>query len=339
MHETSKEEFSDWPSGLLAIGTFGNDNPKDPQSSNFPGEECTTTQEHPEQITHDEGRELHKELKLLFNKQSISDSYLDLESAKNNVPPEQFFDILQSFEDDRTLSEFISDSLTSEKGHLHSRGKDGHLNKKNNISKRSLSFLLRKAFRCTGKSKQLSPLLKDPLPELKLEKSRMEKILRAILNKKIYPQSSNTPKAATKKCLDNKHLPDTDSEDGMLDNSSEGSKWVKTDSEWKIIVLLREGRKLLGTLRSFDQFANVVLEGACERVIVGHLYCDIPLGLFVIRGENVVLIGELNVEEDELPQHMISVSATEIRRVQKAERDASDLKSSMRKRMEFLDLD
>ncbi|CAA3008761.1 sm LSM1B [Olea europaea subsp. europaea] len=61
----------------------------------------------------------------------------------------------------------------------------------------------------------------------------------------------------------------------------------------KLLVLLRDGRKLLGTLRSFDQFANAVLEGACERVIVGDLYCDILLGLYVIRGENVVLIGEL----------------------------------------------
>lgn len=95
----------------------------------------------------------------------------------------------------------------------------------------------------------------------------------------------------------------------------------------KLLVLLRDGRKLLGILRSFDQFgtilfslsfpnvsytafffwfksidcsisnslstANAVLEGACERVIVGDLYCDIPLGLYVIRGENVVLIGEL----------------------------------------------
>ncbi|EOA31711.1 hypothetical protein CARUB_v10014920mg [Capsella rubella] len=61
----------------------------------------------------------------------------------------------------------------------------------------------------------------------------------------------------------------------------------------KLLVLLRDGRKLMGTLRSFDQFANAVLEGACERVIVGEQYCDIPLGLYVIRGENVVLIGEL----------------------------------------------
>ncbi|URD94326.1 LSM domain containing protein [Musa troglodytarum] len=101
----------------------------------------------------------------------------------------------------------------------------------------------------------------------------------------------------------------------------------------KLLVLLRDGRKLLGILRSFDQF------GACDRVIVGDLYCDIPLGLYVIRGENVVLIGELDLEREELPVHMMCVSAAEIRRAQKAERDATDLKGSMRKRMEFLDLD
>ncbi|KAL6222076.1 hypothetical protein ACLB2K_005468 [Fragaria x ananassa] len=107
----------------------------------------------------------------------------------------------------------------------------------------------------------------------------------------------------------------------------------------KLLVLLRDGRKLLGLLRSFDQFANVVLEGACERVIVGGLYCDIPLGLYVIRGENVVLIGELELNKEELPPHMTLVPEAEIKRAQKAERDASDLKGSMRKRMEFLDFD
>lgn len=107
----------------------------------------------------------------------------------------------------------------------------------------------------------------------------------------------------------------------------------------KLLVLLRDGRKLLGTLRSFDQFANVVLEGACDRVIVGDLYCDIPLGLYIIRGENVVLIGELAVDKEELPPHMTRVSEVEIREAQKAERVASDLKGTMRKRMEFLDFD
>ncbi|XP_019198656.1 PREDICTED: sm-like protein LSM1B [Ipomoea nil] len=107
----------------------------------------------------------------------------------------------------------------------------------------------------------------------------------------------------------------------------------------KILVLLRDGRKLLGILRSFDQFANAVLEGACERLIVGDIYCDMPLGLYVIRGENVVLIGELDLDKDELPPHMTRVSVPEIRRAQKAEREASDLKGTMRKRMEFLDMD
>jgi U6 snRNA-associated Sm-like protein LSm1 len=70
----------------------------------------------------------------------------------------------------------------------------------------------------------------------------------------------------------------------------------------KLLVILRDGRKLVGTLRSFDQFANVVLERAIERIIVGELYCDLPLGLYIIRGENVVLIGELVSTEQPLCQ-------------------------------------
>ncbi|KMZ64496.1 Small nuclear ribonucleoprotein LSM1 [Zostera marina] len=105
----------------------------------------------------------------------------------------------------------------------------------------------------------------------------------------------------------------------------------------KLLVLLRDGRKLMGTLRSFDQYANAVIEGACERIIVGELFCDIPLGLYVIRGENVVLIGELDLKIQELPDHMVRVSAQEIKDAQKAEIEALDLKGTMRKRMEFLD--
>ena len=61
----------------------------------------------------------------------------------------------------------------------------------------------------------------------------------------------------------------------------------------KLMVMLRDGRKIIGTMRSFDQFANVVLEHAFERVIVGKKFADVPLGLYVIRGENVVLLGQL----------------------------------------------
>ncbi len=50
--------------------------------------------------------------------------------------------------------------------------------------------------------------------------------------------------------------------------------------------------------RSFDQFANLVLEGAVERIIVGTLYAEDPLGLYVVRGENVVLLGDIDASHD-----------------------------------------
>lgn len=59
------------------------------------------------------------------------------------------------------------------------------------------------------------------------------------------------------------------------------------------MVLLRDGRTLIGYLRSVDQFANLVLHKTIERIHVGNEYGDIPRGIFIIRGENVVLLGEI----------------------------------------------
>ena len=49
----------------------------------------------------------------------------------------------------------------------------------------------------------------------------------------------------------------------------------------------------------FDSFflfwleANLVLQDTIERVYVGDCYGDVPRGIFIIRGENVVLLGEV----------------------------------------------
>lgn len=59
------------------------------------------------------------------------------------------------------------------------------------------------------------------------------------------------------------------------------------------MVLLRDGRTLIGYLRSVDQFANLVLHRTIERIHVGKEYGDIPRGIFIVRGENVVLLGEI----------------------------------------------
>jgi U6 snRNA-associated Sm-like protein LSm1 len=59
------------------------------------------------------------------------------------------------------------------------------------------------------------------------------------------------------------------------------------------MVLLRDGRTLIGYLRSVDQFANLVLHRTIERIHVGKEFGDIERGVFIVRGENVVLLGEI----------------------------------------------
>ena len=109
------------------------------------------------------------------------------------------------------------------------------------------------------------------------------------------------------------------------------------DLDKKILVVLRDNSKILGTLRSFDQFANIVLENAFERIIVGANYSDIPLGLYIVRGENVVLMGE--VDESRETEGLTLVDNDEIKRARDADKTAEKMKGEMLKRMDFLDLE
>uniref|UniRef100_A0A8C5IH55 U6 snRNA-associated Sm-like protein LSm1 n=1 Tax=Junco hyemalis TaxID=40217 RepID=A0A8C5IH55_JUNHY len=76
-------------------------------------------------------------------------------------------------------------------------------------------------------------------------------------------------------------------------NYMPGTASLIQDIDKKHLVLLRDGRTLIGYLRSIDQFANLVLHQTVERIHVGKKYGDIPRGIFVVRGENVVLLGEI----------------------------------------------
>jgi len=80
----------------------------------------------------------------------------------------------------------------------------------------------------------------------------------------------------------------------------------------KMLVILRDGRKLHGVLRSYDQFANLVLEDTVERIYNGNAYAENWHGLFLIRGENVVLLGEIDLDqEDEVPLRQVEYSVLE----------------------------
>lgn len=61
----------------------------------------------------------------------------------------------------------------------------------------------------------------------------------------------------------------------------------------KMVLVLRDNTKLFGVLRSFDQYGNLVFQDSYERIYVDNCYADIPKGVYLIRGENVVLMGEI----------------------------------------------
>ncbi|TFY69757.1 hypothetical protein EVJ58_g237 [Rhodofomes roseus] len=73
-----------------------------------------------------------------------------------------------------------------------------------------------------------------------------------------------------------------------------------------MLVVLRDGRKLQGVLRSYDQFANLVLEDTVERIYYRDFFAEEWKGLFLIRGENVVLLGEVDLDkEDDVPLRQV----------------------------------
>ena len=74
-------------------------------------------------------------------------------------------------------------------------------------------------------------------------------------------------------------------------------------------------------MRSFDGYANVVLENAFERVYVGDSYCDIEIpGWFIVRAENVVLVGEVGEKDSDIVGKQ-KLEKEEILRLRKEERE------------------
>ncbi|KAG7812477.1 hypothetical protein KL921_001709 [Ogataea angusta] len=71
----------------------------------------------------------------------------------------------------------------------------------------------------------------------------------------------------------------------------------------KVFVLLRDGRSVIGVLRTFDQFANLVIHDGVERIYLdGSRYGEsTEPQIFLIRGENVVMMGELDIDKEDEP--------------------------------------
>lgn len=74
-------------------------------------------------------------------------------------------------------------------------------------------------------------------------------------------------------------------------------------------------------LRSFDQFTNFVLEDTVERKFCTlddndkYYYSDKKLGLYLVRGDSIVLLGELEEVGSVLEQQGCEVSSDELEKM------------------------
>lgn len=85
-----------------------------------------------------------------------------------------------------------------------------------------------------------------------------------------------------------------------MDNFLPGSASLVDVVDKKVIASLRDGRILSGWLRSYDQFGNLILQDTLE--IFDGLAS--PKGIVLVRGENLVLLGE---DKNQSPQNGLPV--------------------------------
>jgi len=184
--EEGREEFSDWPDGLLAIGTFGNN--KEGIEKRISTTEDPSSSDQIPDFTPEEIGKLQKELtKLLRQKPKV-------EKEIAHLPLDRFLNCPSSLEVDRRISNALySDSENKDDDEEEEKqereeeeddiektlsvilGKFKEIcakNSKKAIGKKSISFLLKKMFVCTSGFAP-TPSLRDTL---QLQESRMEKV-------------------------------------------------------------------------------------------------------------------------------------------------------------------
>lgn len=85
-----------------------------------------------------------------------------------------------------------------------------------------------------------------------------------------------------------------------------GTENLNSFADKRIFVWLRDNRKLFGILRTYDQFGNLTLSDTYERFYAGLEYAQVLHGVYLVRGENVVLVGDLDAEEYEAVQRRMA---------------------------------
>ncbi|XP_045164207.1 U6 snRNA-associated Sm-like protein LSm8 [Mercenaria mercenaria] len=66
-----------------------------------------------------------------------------------------------------------------------------------------------------------------------------------------------------------------------------------------VSIVTADGRIIVGMLKGFDQTINLILDESHERVYSNSEGVEqVILGLYIVRGDNVAVIGEVDDETD-----------------------------------------
>lgn len=181
--EPQKEEFNDWPHGLLTIGTFGNNDLSPTENEEeIHDNQINTASSSPDlsEFTPEEVGKLQKELKKLLTKKPANKQG----EMSADLPLDRFLNCPSSLEVDRRLSTTVITNPDDKEEDIDRTirvilGKCKDIckeNSKKTISKKSISFLLKKMLVCSSGLPPM-PSLQDRLPE-----SRMERVNLFILS-------------------------------------------------------------------------------------------------------------------------------------------------------------
>lgn len=79
-------------------------------------------------------------------------------------------------------------------------------------------------------------------------------------------------------------------------------------------------------MRSFDAFGNLVIQNTVEKIYLDGKYAETKRGVWIIRGENVALVGEIDLAKEEaLESHLSTLEKISF---EQAESELEALKQS-----------
>jgi len=120
--------------------------------------------------------------------------------------------------------------------------------------------------------------------------------------------------------------------EGLGDTYLPGAISLLDQLDKQVLVVLRDGKTLLGILRTIDQFANLLLEDTIERIHVEDAYGELTRGIYLVRGENVVLAGEVDMDID-VSRHLRRVPVEQILAMQQIKLDEQKHEQEVRRKV------